>query len=269
MQAVRALRPDLPQIGCFDTAFHHTMPDIATRFALPRSFHEAGVRRYGFHGISYEYIAARLRELAPRLASGRVIAAHLGNGASLCAMADGKSVESTMGFTALDGLVMGTRCGSIDGGVLLYLEQVRGLTADAVSDLLYKQSGLLGVSGISADMRTLLASADPAAAQAVDLFAYSAARHAGALVAALGGVDGLVFTAGIGEHAPEIRAAICARLGWLGAKISPEANAANAPVISAEDSRIEIRVIPTDEEAMIARHCLALLSRDAAGEALA
>ncbi|HVE21704.1 MAG TPA: acetate/propionate family kinase [Acidocella sp.] len=256
IQAVRALRPDLPQIGCFDTAFHHTMPEIATRFALPRSFHEAGVRRYGFHGISYEYIAGRLRDLAPRLAAGRVIAAHLGNGASLCAMAGGKSVESTMGFTALDGLVMGTRCGSIDGGVLLYLLQARGLTADAVSDLLYKQSGLLGVSGISADMRALLASPEPAAAQAVELFAYSAARHAGALAAALGGVEGLVFTAGIGEHAPEIRAAICARLGWLGAKLSPEANAANAPVISAEDSRIEIRVIPTDEEAMIARHCL-------------
>jgi acetate kinase len=259
VHAVLALRPDLPQIGCFDTAFHHTMPAIATRFALPRTFHDEGVRRYGFHGISYEYIAGRLPELAPHLTAGHVIAAHLGNGASLCAMASGKSVDSTMGFTALDGLAMGTRCGSIDAGVLLYLLQARGMTADDITALLYKQSGLLGVSGISADMRALLASPEATAAEAVDLFTYTAARHAGALAASLGGLDGLVFTAGIGEHAPEIRAAICARLVWLGAKISPEANAANAPIISTADSRIEIRVIPTDEEAMIARHCLAFI----------
>jgi acetate kinase len=256
VQAVMSLRPALLQIGCFDTAFHHNMPEVAKRFALPRSFHDQGLRRYGFHGISYEYIALRLREIAPHLAAGRVIAAHLGNGASLCAMADGKSVDSTMGLTALDGLMMGTRCGTIDAGVLLYLLQTRGMTADDITTLLYRQSGLLGVSGISADMRELLASAAGSAAQAVELFTYTAARHAGALTAALGGLDGLVFTAGIGEHAPPIRAAICEKLAWLGAKISPEANEKNAPTISTTDSRIEIRVIPTDEEAMIARHCL-------------
>jgi acetate kinase len=194
-----------------------------------------------------------------RGSAGRVIAAHLGNGASLCAMAGGKSVDSTMGFTALDGLVMGTRCGAIDAGVVLYLLQTRGMTADDITALLYKQAGLLGVSGISADMRALLASPEAAAGEAVDLFTYTAARHAGALAATLGGLDGLVFTAGIGEHAPQIRAAICARLAWLGAKISAEANAANAPIISTADSRIEIRVIATDEEAMIARHCVAFI----------
>ena len=256
VQAVLSLRPNLLQIGCFDTAFHHDMPEVATRFALPRSFHDEGVRRYGFHGISYEYIALRLRELAPRLAAGRVIAAHLGNGASLCAIADGKSLDTSMGFTALDGLVMGTRCGTIDAGVVLYLLQARDMTATDITNLLYKKSGLLGVSGISADMRELLASADPGAAEAIDLFTYTAARHAGALASTLGGVDGLIFTAGIGEHAPAIRAAICARLAWLGAEISLEANERNAPVISTAGSRIEIRVIPTDEEAMIARHCL-------------
>ncbi len=256
VQAVRSLRPDVPQIGCFDTAFHHGMPEVATRFALPRHLHDEGVRRYGFHGISYEYIASRLRQIAPRLAAGRVIAAHLGNGASLCAMLDGKSVDSTMGFTALDGLVMGTRCGTLDAGVALYLMQARGMSADEITNLLYRQSGLLGVSGLSADMRHLLASKDPAAAEAVALFTYTAARHAGALATSLGGLDGLVFTAGIGEHAPPVRAAICEKLAWLGAEISPEANEQNAPIISTSDSKIEIRVIPTDEEAMIAKHCL-------------
>jgi len=259
VQAVLSLRPNLPQIGCFDTAFHHTMPASVTRFALPRSFHDEGVRRYGFHGISYEYISLRLREIAPHLFAGRVIAAHLGNGASLCAMRDGKSVDSSMGFTALDGLMMGTRCGAIDAGVLLYLMQAHGMSESDITTLLYKHSGLLGVSGISADMRDLLASTALEAAEAVDLFTFTAARHAGALATTLGGLDGIVFTAGIGEHCPPVRAAICARLAWLGAKISPKANEANAPVISAPDSRVEIRVIPTDEEAMIARHCLAFI----------
>jgi acetate kinase len=264
VHAAMALRPHLPQIGCFDTAFHHHMPELASRLPLPRHFYDEGVRRYGFHGLSYEYIAARLREIAPHLAGGRVIAAHLGNGASLCAMQGGVSVDSTMGFTALDGLVMGTRCGALDPGALLYLLQSRGMTAGDVSDLLYKQSGLLGVSGLSADVRTLLASAAPPAAEAVDLFAYSAAKHIAALGSALGGLDGLVFTAGIGEHAPAVRAAICARLGWLGVELSAEANAANEAIISAVTSRVEVRVIPTDEEAMIARHCRALLSKQEA-----
>jgi acetate kinase len=261
VRAVAALRPALPQIGCFDTAFHHAMPEIAKRFALPRHFYDEGVRRYGFHGISYEYIAGRLRELAPALASGRVIAAHLGNGASMCAMADGKSIDSSMGFTALDGLMMGTRCGTLDAGVVLYLEQALGLTAAQITTLLYKQSGLLGVSGISADVRALLRSTEGDAAQALELFTFTAARHAGALASSLGGLDALVFTAGIGEHAPQIRAAICARLGWLGVRICGEANARNAAVISAPGSDVAVHVIATDEEAMIARHCLAFLAR--------
>ncbi len=259
VHAAMALRPHLPQIGCFDTAFHRHVPEVASRLALPRHFHAEGMRRYGFHGLSYEYIAGRLREIAPPMAQGRVIAAHLGNGASLCAMQNGVSIESTMGFTALDGLVMGTRCGALDPGVLLYLLQSRGMTAADVSDLLYKQSGLLGVSGLSADVRTLLASPAPEAAEALDMFAYRAAKYIGALCSALGGLDGLVFTAGIGEHAASVREAICARLGWLGVELSPEANEANEAAISAVTSRVEVRVIPTDEEAMIARHCRALL----------
>jgi len=257
VRAVLAVRPALPQIGCFDTAFHHTLPETATRLALPRAFHDKGVRRYGFHGLSYEYIAGRLRETAPDLAQGRVIVAHLGNGASLCALRGGVSVDTTMGFTALDGLMMGTRCGSIDPGVLIYLSQSHGMDAAAITDLLYKQSGLLGVSGISPDVRTLLQSKAPEAAEALELFAYSAARHAGALISCLGGLDGIVFTAGIGEHAAPIRAAICQRLAWTGAQLSPEANAAAQPVISTPDSKVEIRIIPTDEELMIARHTLA------------
>ncbi|MCB5944164.1 acetate/propionate family kinase [Acidocella sp. KAb 2-4] len=259
VRAVLAVRPALPQIGCFDTAFHHTIPETATRLALPRAFHDEGVRRYGFHGLSYEYIAGRLRETVPDLAQGRVIVAHLGNGASLCALRGGLSVDTTMGFTALEGLMMGTRCGSIDPGVLIYLSQSHGMDAAAITDLLYKQSGLLGVSGISPDVRTLLQSKAPEAAEALELFAYSAARHAGALISCLGGLDGIVFTAGIGEHAAPIRAAICQRLAWTGARLSPEANAAAQPVISTADSKVEIRIIPTDEELMIARHTLVSL----------
>jgi acetate kinase len=255
IRAIVAARPKLPQVACFDTAFHHTMPAVATRFALPRAYESAGVRRYGFHGLSYEYIARRLRDLAPELAEGRVIAAHLGNGASLCALRAGRSVDTTMGFTALDGLVMGTRSGNLDPGLILYLEEEHGLTAKQVETLLYRQSGLLGVSGgIASDMRTLLASTDVHAKEAIELFVFRIAREIGALTSSLGGLDGLVFTAGIGEHAPAIREMVCARLGWLGVAFDPEANRQNAALISTPQSRIAVRIIPTDEEAMIARH---------------
>ncbi|MDD2705896.1 MAG: acetate/propionate family kinase [Acidocella sp.] len=264
VRAIMNLRPELPQIGCFDTAFHHTMPEVAMRLALPRHFHDEGVRRYGFHGLSYEYISGKLREEAPRLAAGRVIVAHLGNGASLCAMKNGVSIDSTMGFTALDGLMMGTRSGAIDPGVLIYLMQARGMNASDITSLLYKKSGLLGVSGISSDVRTLLADPHPEAAEALELFAYTVARHTGALASSLGGLDGFVFTAGIGEHAPQIRAAICKRLAWLGFDLSPEANTANEPAISTPDSEAEIRVIPTDEELMIARHVLTTINKQSA-----
>jgi acetate kinase len=259
MRAILNARPDLPQVACFDTAFHHGMPVVATRFALPRKYEAEGVRRYGFHGLSYEYISGRLRETAPKLAQGRVIAAHLGNGASLCAMQDGHSIDTTMGFTALDGLVMGTRCGALDPGVILYLEQQHGMTAEAVETLLYNESGLLGVSGCASDMRTLLASDDPRAREAVVLFVFRIAREIGALTASLNGLDGLIFTAGIGEHAPQIRAMVCARLGWLGAVLDEEANARDDFAISRPESRIAIHVIPTSEETMIARHTLDMI----------
>jgi len=250
MRAITTMRPGLPQIACFDTAFHHTMPAVATRFALPREYEDAGVRHYGFHGLSYEYIARRLSEVAPRLAAGRVIVAHLGNGASLCAMRAGVSVDTTMTFTALDGLVMGTRCGAIDPGVLLYMAQQQKLSPDAIEHLLYEKSGLLGVSGLSSDMRELLASDLKRAREAVELFVFRIARETAALAASLGGLDGFVFTAGIGEHAPEIRAAVCERLRWLGvAPGSPDGS-----LISAPGSGVEVRVIPTDEEAMIGHH---------------
>ena len=257
MRTIAAARPGLPQVACFDTAFHHTMPVIATRFALPREYEAAGIRRYGFHGLSYEYIALRLREIAPDLAKGRVIAAHLGNGASLCAMQNGRSIDTTMSLTALDGLMMGTRAGNLDPGVILYLEEERGMTAKQVEDLLYRRSGLLGVSGgIASDMRTLLASTDPRAKEAIDLFVYRIAREIGALTSSLEGLDGLVFTAGIGEHAPAIRAMICARLYWLGVRFDWPANVESAALISTSQSSVAVHVIPTDEEAMIARHTL-------------
>lgn len=262
IRAILAARPELPQVACFDTAFHHTVPTVATRFALPREYEAQGVRRYGFHGLSYEYIASRLRVLAPHLAEGRVIAGHLGNGASLCAIEAGRSVDMTTGFTALDGLVMGTRCGTIDPGVILYLEQQCGLSAKQVEDLLYRHSGLLGVSGIASDMRRLQASADPHARDAIDLFVHSIVRNIGALMTSLGGLDGVVFTAGIGEHSPQIRAGVCAKLQWLGIKLDAEANQSNALKISDKDSRIEVWAIPTDEEMMIARH-----TRDTIGAA--
>lgn len=255
IRAIAAVRPSLPQVACFDTAFHHDMARVVTRFALPREYENAGIRRYGFHGLSYEYIAKQLRETAPDLASGRVIVAHLGNGASLCAMREGRSVDTTMGFTVLDGLVMGTRCGALDPGVILYLERQLGLSPQAVEDLLYRHSGLLGVSGgIASDMRTLLASTDVHATEAIELFVFRIAREIGALASSLDGLDGLVFTAGIGANAPEIRAKICARLAWLGVQLDANANAYNTPLISTSGSKVEIRVIQTDEEIMIAHH---------------
>jgi acetate kinase len=260
LSAIRAfakLRPSLPQIGCFDTAFHRTMAPVVGRFALPRDLEEAGVQRYGFHGLSYEYIAGRLVEVAPPLAGKRVVVAHLGNGASLCAMLEGKSVDTTMGFTPLDGLVMGTRCGTLDPGVLLYLLQERGMDATAIEDLLYRRSGLLGLSGLSSDMRTLLASAEPRAAEAIDVFVFRIARELGALAATLRGLDGIVFTAGIGERAPEIRRRVCEQASWLGVVLDEQANAADSPaMISAPGSPVAVWVIPTNEEAMIARHTL-------------
>jgi acetate kinase len=256
IRAILRLRPDLPQVACFDTAFHHGMPAVATRFALPRAYDDEGVRRYGFHGLSYEYIARKLRSIAPRLATGRVVVAHLGSGASLCALQDGRSVETTMGFTALDGLVMGTRCGTIDPGVVLYLLQQKRLSAAEVEHLLYEQSGLLGVSGLSSDMRTLLASSNPHAKDAIELFVFRIARETCALAASLGGLDGLVFTAGIGEHSPAIRAAICERLRWLGVVHGPPMPDAGTSRISAPESKIEVHMVPTDEEAMIGRHTL-------------
>ena len=252
------IAPGVPQVACFDTAFHRHHAPFADGYALPRALYDEGVRRYGFHGLSYEYIAARLPEVAPEIAGGRVIAAHLGSGASMCAMAGGVSIESTMGFTALDGLPMGTRTGQLDPGVVLHLIAEKGMTAAEVSRLFYHESGLKGLSGISNDMRVLLASDDPAAALAIDHFAYRCGLHAGSLAAALGGLDAFVFTAGIGENAPAIRARIAERLAWLGAELDPAANAAGAAVISTPSSRVTLLVVPTDEEQMIARHTYAL-----------
>ena len=260
IRAVLALRPGLPQIACFDTAFHQTMPPVAARFALPREYESEGVRRYGFHGLSYEYVARRLRAVVPDLARGRVVVAHLGNGASLCAMRDGRSIGTTMGFTALDGLVMGTRCGALDPGIVLYMLQQKGLSAAEVEEVLYRRSGLLGVSGVSSDMRALLASGDERAREAIELFVFRVAQQTASLVASLEGLDGFVFTAGIGERAAAIRAMVGERLGWLGIAIDPAANARHAQHISTPQSRIDVRVIPTDEETMIARHTLETLA---------
>jgi len=259
--AVAARHPQLPQVACFDTAFHHTQPAVATRFALPRHLSEEGVRRYGFHGLSYEYIAAALpRYLGAAPARGRVIVAHLGAGASLCALRDGCSVATTMSFTPLDGVPMGCRCGALDPGVVLYLLQEKGLSAAAVAALLYHESGLLGVSGLSDDMRTLLASELPAAREAVELFVYRIGREIGSLAAALGGLDALVYTAGIGEHAPQIRARVAAAAAWLGLELDPAANAAGGPRLATPRSRVSAWVIPTDEDLMIARHTWDLLA---------
>ena len=248
--------PALPQVACFDTAFHHTQPDVAQRFAIPRRFTDEGVRHYGFHGLSYEYIASVLPTLEPALAAARIIVAHLGSGASLCAIHNGRSIATTMGFSPLDGLVMGTRCGNIDPGVLLYLMDRHNMDARALEQLLYYQSGLLGVSGISNDMRTLLASDDPHSQEAIELFVYRIGREIGSLVAALGGLDALIFTGGIGEHSAEIRAKVCRQAAWLGLELDDSANAAIATRISKPYSRLSAWIVPTDENLIIAHHTL-------------
>jgi acetate kinase len=250
--------PELVQVACFDTAFHSTLPELACRFGLPQAIHAAGVRRYGFHGLSYEYLAERLAHLDPAAAAGRCVVLHLGNGASLCGMKQGRSVHTSMGFSALDGLMMGTRCGSLDPGVVLHLIR-QGMDADALEALLYRQSGLLGVSGIGSDMRQLLASDAPAAALAVDLYCHRIKLEIGAAVAALGGIDALVFSAGIGENAVPVRAAVGAGCDWLGLRLDARANQAGAELISAPESAVRAWVIPTNEEGMIARHTLRAL----------
>jgi acetate kinase len=254
-----ARRGDLPQVACFDTAFHRGQSALADHFAIPEHFYAEGVRRYGFHGLSYEYIAQRLREVAPAIASGRVIVAHLGSGASMCALSDGRSIDTTLGFTALDGLPMGTRCGQIDPGVILYLIAQKGMAVEEVQDLLYRESGLKGLSGVSNDVRALQSSSDPRAAFALDYFVHRIGLYAGMLAAALGGLDGFVFTAGIGENAAELRARIAEKLGWLGAALDPAANIARDLLISTPESRVALHIIPTDEELMIARHTLDLI----------
>jgi acetate kinase len=260
IDAMTAALPGTPQIACFDTAFHRSQPEVAQLFALPRAITAQGVRRYGFHGLSYEYIAEVLpQHLGDGRANGRVIVAHLGNGASMCAMKNLKSQASTMGFTAVDGLMMGTRTGNLDPGVLLYLMDYQKMDAKALTRLLYKESGLLGVSGISQDMRVLLDSTAPEAREAVDLFCYRIVREIGSLTAALGGLDALVFTGGIGEHGAPVRAMVCAKLEWLGLRLNPAANDTNASKISTTDSEIEVCVIPTNEEWIIARHASELI----------
>jgi acetate kinase len=261
IRAVAAVQPDLPQVACFDTAFHRGHPALADGFALPRRFYDEGIRRYGFHGLSYEYVASVLPEVAPAIAGGRVVVAHLGSGASMCAMKAGRSMDSTMGFTALDGLPMGTRCGALDPGVVIHLIRAYGMDADAVERMLYHDCGLKGVSGISNDMRTLLASDDPRARHAIDLFVWRIARELGALAAVLGGLDAFVFTAGIGERSAEIRKRVCEQAAWLCLELDPAANARGGPRISADGSRVAAYAIPTDEEQMIARHTLAVLGR--------
>ena len=258
--ALSKLHPKLPQIACFDTAFHSTLPKTATAFGLPRDLSAEGIRRYGFHGISYEYIASVLPGIiGSKYAEGRVVVAHLGSGASMCAMRERRSVATTMGFTALDGLPMSSRCGSLDPGVVLYLIQQKGMTASEVSDLLYDRSGLLGVSGVSDDMRTLIASGSRNAAEAIDLFVYRVGRELGSLAASLGGLDALVFTAGIGEHAAAVRERVCADAAWLGIELDRSANATAGPRITQPGSKASAWVIPTDEELMIARHAWAIV----------
>ncbi|MHB1215963.1 MAG: acetate/propionate family kinase [Thiobacillus sp.] len=258
IRALARLRPHLLQVACFDTAFHHTLPPVARHFALPREFGERGIRRYGFHGLSYEYIASVLPDYLGTAAAGRVVVAHLGNGASLCAMQHRRSVETSMSFTPLDGIPMGTRCGSLDPGVLLYLLREEGMRPDQLDDLLRLRSGLLGVSGISGDVRALLDSSHPHAVEALDLFAYRTSQAIASHAVALEGIDALVFTAGIGEHAAAVRAAICQRLAWLGLALDEAANRRHGPCISHAHSRVSAWVIPTDEEQVIARHSWSL-----------
>ncbi|MCL2345184.1 MAG: acetate/propionate family kinase [Desulfobulbus sp.] len=259
IRALRHLLPQVPQIACFDTAFHRSMSEIAQMFALPRALTAEGIKRYGFHGLSYEYIARTLPQYSHR-ARGRVVVAHLGNGASMAAMIDRKCVTTTLGFSTIDGLMMGTRCGNLDPGVVLHLMESKNLSVKDMIRILYKESGLLGVSGISQDMRTLLASDKPEAHEAVDLFCYRIVRELGSLVAAAGGLDALVFTGGIGEHATEVRHRVCQQCQWLGIRLDTEANARHDTVISAGDSSVDVLVIPTNEEWMMAHHAQTLLA---------
>jgi acetate kinase len=262
LAAIRAAMdafPDALQVACFDTAFHRAQPWVADTYGLPRRFYEQGVRRYGFHGLSYAYIVGALRQIAPDVADGRLVIAHLGNGASMCAVLNGRPMGSTLGFTAVDGLPMGTRCGQIDPGVLLWMIEAQGMSAAAISDLLYKESGLKGLSGVSSDMRALLASDVPEAAEAVAYFVHRCRREVGALAAVLGGLDALVFTGGIGEHAAPVRAAICEGFGWAGLHLDPDRNALAETVVSRDDSSVRILVVPTDEEIVIARACTSFM----------
>ena len=259
IRAISAIVPKLPQVACFDTAFHRMQPRVAQGFALPRALTDKGIRRYGFHGLSYEYIMSVLPRVAPDCAGGKIVVAHLGNGASMCAIQGGRSVASTMGFTAVEGLPMGTRTGALDPGVLLYLMQHEHMDTAGIEDLIYRRSGLLGVSGISSDMRALLASAAPEAREAIDLFVYRIGRELGSLAAALGGLDALVFTAGIGEHAAPVRERVCRDAAWLGISIDMQRNASGGPCISAAGSKASAWVIPTDENLVIARHTRDLL----------
>ncbi|HET6940909.1 MAG TPA: acetate/propionate family kinase [Sphingomicrobium sp.] len=259
IEAIASAAPHIPQVACFDTAFHQAQPPLAQTFALPRELTDSGVRRYGFHGLSYEFVTGRLKEIAPDLAAGRVIIAHLGNGASICAVKGGRSTATTMGFTAVEGLVMGTRCGSVDPGVLIYLMDEKGMDARALETLIYKKSGLLGVSGISSDMRTLRQSEEPNAREAIDLFIYRIVREIGSLAAALGGVDGIVFTGGIGQNDAATRRDVIAGCAWLGAHLDDGSNKGMEGRIDSSASQIPIWVIPTDEERVIARHTASLL----------
>ena len=259
IKAIAEKMSHIRQVACFDTAFHRTQPHLAQAFALPREISDAGVRRYGFHGLSYDFVSNRLREVAPDHAGKRLVIAHLGNGASLCAIHEGRSVATTMGFTAVEGLMMGTRCGSVDPGVLIYLMDEQGMDARALESLVYKKSGLLGVSGISSDMRTLRASEDPKAKEAIDLFIYRIVREIGSLAAALGGLDGLVFTGGIGQRDAKTRREVAAGCGWLGAELDESRNGGAEGLISTDGSRLPMWVVSTDEERVIARQTAAIL----------
>jgi len=260
IRSVLSRFPDIPQVACFDTAFHRGHSALADRYAIPEVLYAEGVRRYGFHGLSYEYIAGMLPQIAPDIGARRVVVAHLGSGASMCAIEEGRSVESTMGFTALDGLPMGTRPGQIDPGVVLYLAAEKGMSPAQIQNFLYRECGLKGLSGISNDMRELQDSSDVRAQLAVDYFVYRIGLNAGMLAASMAGIDGFVFTAGIGENSPKLRAAVAGKLAWLGVSLDAAANAEGRSLISKADSRIPVYVVPTDEELMIARHTLALLA---------